>query len=209
MARTKLRKGLVLLGGITAGGIVSLLQYNRAVVDVTEAVRTFLVMRVWINPAWYASVMFERFGEGSFLLGKSIRLVGLFSDSYRDDIKSFSFVADMWVNFGWIGVLCGPILYGFMLQYMQLRYFRTRTVSTLIVYMIFTINSMWLVYTNMLPTMAVSVFGIGIVYLAFAEMASRKPSVRSYPAFPEMTQDRGTSPREARSAHVLPQTLDG
>lgn len=181
-----LQKGLVLLGGITAGGIVSLLQYNKALVDVTESVRTFLVGRVWINPAWFASVMFERFGDGPFLLGKTIRLVGLFSDEYRN-ITSIGFLTDMWVNFGWIGVLCGPVVVGFVLQWIQLRYFRTRTVSNLIIYTIFTINGMWLVYSNMLLTMAVSVFGIGIAYLALTETFTQN-------MIPTMRHDRRIPP---------------
>jgi hypothetical protein len=192
-----LRKGLLLLAGITAGGIVSLLQYNKAIVDVSETVRIFLIGRVWINPAWFASVMFERFGEGSFLLGKTIRLVSLFSDSYRN-ITSIGFLADMWVNFGWIGVMCGPVILGFLLQWIQLRYFRTRTVSNLVIYMIFAINSMWLVYTNMLSTMAVTVFSIGIAYMALTEMLMQKANVRSSRGAPKMSYDRDTPLREAR-----------
>jgi hypothetical protein len=180
-----------------AGGFVSLLQYNKALVDVTEAVRIFLIGRVWINPAWFASVMFERFGEGSFLLGKTIRLVSLFSDSYRN-ITSIGFLADMWVNFGWIGVMCGPVILGFLLQWIQLRYFRTRTVSNLVIYMIFAINSMWLVYTNMLSTMAVTVFSIGIAYMALTEMLMQKANVRSSRGAPKMSYDRDTPLREAR-----------
>jgi hypothetical protein len=193
-----LQKGLLVVGGMIAGGFVSLLQYNKALVDVTEAVRVFLIGRVWINPAWYASVMFARFGEGSFLFGKTIRLVSLFSESYRGDVKSFSFVADMWVNFGWIGVICGPIIYGFTLQWIQLRYFRTRTASNLIIYMIFALNSMWLVYTSMLPTMAITVFGLGIAYMALTEMLTHKAHVRSSPLAPTRRYDRGDPLREAR-----------
>src|ERR1022692_3600725 len=192
-----LQKGLLVVGGMIAGGFVSLLQYNKALVDVTEAVRVFLIGRVWINPAWYASVMFARFGEGSFLFGKTIRLVSLFSESYRGDVKSFSFVADMWVNFGWIGVICGPIIYGFTLQWIQLRYFRTRTASNLIIYMIFALNSMWLVYTSMLPTMAISVFSLGIAYMALTEMLTHKAHVRSSPLAPTRRYDRGDPLREA------------
>lgn len=166
-----LQTGIFLLGGLTAGGVLSFLQYNKEVTDVSGAVQQFTVMRLWINPAWFASVMFQDFGEGTFLFGKTIRLVGLFSDSYRD-ITSIGFLADMWVNFGWVGVIVGPIVYGFFFQWIQLRYFGTRTVSNVIVYMIFGINAMWLVYTNMLLTMAVSVFGIGVTYFTLAQRHS-------------------------------------
>jgi len=152
---------------IFVGGIVSRTQYQHEInlAEIPKYATHFLVMRVWVDPSYMGSYYFEKYNDATtFLHGRSIRLLSFFGGEF-EHITPPGFVADLWINFGWLGVIMGTISIGFLLQFIQLRFFRKKSILTLMVYILFLLNIVWLIYGSVLSTMVVSVYLLSALFL--------------------------------------------
>jgi hypothetical protein len=148
-------------------GVVSLVQYNNeltAEAVVSSAVYT-LLMRVWVDPSYITYAMYEIFDlNNQWLLGSTVRLLRLIGVTYTN-WTAIGFLADLWINFRWIGVLVGPVAMGGVLQAVQLGLFVQNSIGSTIFFILFCLNAVWMIYSNMVPTMVVIVFSLGCVAL--------------------------------------------
>lgn len=166
------------------GGIVSWTQYSLSF-NLTSAWNIsikFFINRVLLDPSYMAYIYFEEFNHPStFLYGKSIRLLSLFGVEFHH-IVSPGFVADLWVNFGWFGVLMGSAVIGFILQFIQLRLFRKKSILTLSFYIILLLNGAWIIYGHVLATMVVSVYLLSVLFLVFIPSTKRTGALGETPS---------------------------
>jgi len=172
---SKMRLAIFILAilalGMAVGGIVSRTQYNLPL-NLTVIWNTsinFFIDRVLLDPSYMACIYFEEFNNPStFLYGKSIHILvsSLFGVEFHPTISP-SFVAELWLNFGWFGVVMGTTIIGFILQFIQLRLFREKSIATLSIYILLLLNGAWIIYGHVLATMVVSVYLAGILFLIF------------------------------------------
>ena len=151
------------------GGIISKTQYNAPfnLADILGTTKLFFTGRVLLDPSYMAYVHFKNFNNSStFLYGKSIRLLSLFGVEFIP-VCSPSFIAELWLNFGWFGVIIGTVLIGFILQFIQLTFFRKKSIPILTFYIILLLNGAWIIYGHVIATMSVSVYLIAIFFLLF------------------------------------------
>ena len=151
------------------GGIVSLTQFNKPMdleIIKVESI-AFFINRVGLDPSYMAYIYFMEFNDPSkFVYGKSIHvLVSMALGVEFYPTISPSFVAELWVNFGWFGVLFGAALVGFVLQLIQVRVFSRKTVPALSLYIIMLLNGAWIIYGHLLATMVISVYLPSILIL--------------------------------------------
>jgi oligosaccharide repeat unit polymerase len=171
ISKSKIRFAIVILAifalAVIVGGVISRAQYNLPL-DLRSLWNTlilFLISRIWLDPSHMACIHFEEFNNPTtFLYGKSIRLLSLFGAEFRHTVSP-SFVADLWINFGWFGIIIGTIIIGFILQFIQLWLFKKKSISTLIIYIILLLNAVWLIYGHVLSTMVVSVYLLSVLFL--------------------------------------------
>ncbi|MFH1974977.1 MAG: O-antigen polymerase [Pseudomonadota bacterium] len=171
LSKSKIRLVIFILAimslAMLVGGIVSRTQYNLPL-DLTSIWNTaerFFISRVLLDPSYMAYIYFEEFNNPStFLYGKSIRLLSLFGVEFHHTVSP-SFVAELWLNFGWFGVLMGTTVIGFILQFIQLRLFRKKSIPTLSFYIILLLNGAWIIYGHVLATMVVSVYLLSVLFL--------------------------------------------
>jgi len=158
---------IILILAIFVGGIVSRTQYNmsldfKSIVSVTKR---FFISRVLLDPSYMAYISFEEFSDPStFLYGKSFRLLSLFGVKFRS-VASPSFIAELWLNFGWGGVIIGTIVIGFILQFIQLVFFRKKSIPFLSFYILLLLNGAWIIYGHVVGTMVVSVYLVTVFFL--------------------------------------------
>lgn len=173
LSKSKIRLVIFILAtmalAMLVGGVVSRTQYNLSL-DLTSIWNTagrFFISRVLLDPSYMAYIYFEEFNNPStFLYGKSIRLLSLFGVEFHHTVSP-SFVADLWTNFGWFGVLMGTTVIGFILQFIQLRLFREKSIPTLSFYIILLLNGTWIIYGHVLATMVVSIYLLSALFLLF------------------------------------------
>jgi O-antigen polysaccharide polymerase Wzy len=184
-ARRRLSK-LRLLGYVIAllsismlvGGIVSLTQFNKPIdleIIQVESI-AFFINRVGLDPSYMAYLYFMEFNEPSkFVYGKSIHVLvsRAFGVEFYPTISP-SFVAELWVNFGWLGVLVGSALVGFVLQLIQVCLFDRKTVPALSLYLIMLLNGAWIIYGHLLATMVISVYVPSILILISLKRRRRR-----------------------------------
>jgi hypothetical protein len=162
--------GALLAVAMLVGGIVSLTQFNKAmdleIIWVTSS--DFLFNRVLLDPSFMAWIYFEEFNVADkLLMGTGIHV--LISRAMGWEFYatiSPSFVAELWVNFGWYGVTIGSMLVGFVLQLIQVRVFDRKTVPSLSLFIIMALNGAWVVYGHLLATMVISVYLPSILIVA-------------------------------------------
>ena len=169
--------GAIALSGL-AGGLVSRAQYNTPIkfAETVSYGLFFLFSRVWIDPAYMTYKVIETFSvEKGLLLGRCIKLLSPIGacPEHGVGLTAIGFVADFWINFGWLGVILGPFLYGLSLQLVQLYLFRERTIPSLMFFLLFLLNSVWTIYGNMFSTMVILVFVGGIFTLMLIEKLRR------------------------------------
>ena len=169
----------ILILAIFIGGIVSIMQYNIKFINFEKTIdvaKSFLFNRVLGASSYMAYISFEEFSDPTlFLYGKSFRLLSLFGTEFRS-ITPPSFIAELWLNFGWGGIIIGTIMIGFILEFLQLVFFRKKSIPFLSFYILLLLNGGWLIYGHVLGTMTVSVFLITISFL-FLLLALKKPKV--------------------------------
>ncbi len=153
---------------LLAGGTIHLAQYQLAIDwhEIGRSTTGFLVERLWLDPSYMTAVGFQTFNDTTmFLHGSSVRLLSLFGIEFQS-FSSVGFVGDLWVNFGWSGVVSGAILLGFALEFIQLKFFRRKSIPFMVVYTLLLANELWLLYGSVLSTMVVSVYAAGVGLLA-------------------------------------------
>jgi len=185
---SKARLGVYVVGLLTVsmlvGGVVSLTQFNRQmnleIIIVTST--DFLFNRVVLDPSFMAYIYFEEFNDPSKLLyGKALHVLvsrALGVEFYP--LISPSFVASLWVNFGWMGVVLGGALIGFVLQLIQILMFDRKSIPALTCYIIMLLNGAWIIYGHILATMVASVYlpcMILLMYLKWRGRAIPHPAV--------------------------------
>jgi hypothetical protein len=165
------------------GGIVSLTQFNKPInleIIKVESI-AFFINRVGLDPSYMAYIYFMEFNEPSkFLWGKSIHV--LVSKALGVEFYptiSPSFVAELWVNFGWFGVLFGAAWVGFVLQTIQVRIFDRKTVPALSFYIIMLLNGAWIIYGHLLATMVISVYVPSLLLLMSLKIRRKPATLRA------------------------------
>jgi hypothetical protein len=148
------------------GGFVSLAQFGHElnIRAVAERAISYLVMRLLLDPSYMTYIIFEKYAETPLLFGATIRILSFLGVQY-EHVTAIGFLADLWVNYGWVGVVLGPVILGFVLQYIQLHFFIARNIPAMIIYSVMMLSAGWLIFSNMLPTMVVSVYVVGAIVL--------------------------------------------
>lgn len=168
-ARLALYVVALLLVGMLVGGIVSLTQFNKPMdLEIIRVTATdFLFNRVVLDPSYMAYLYYVEINEPSkFLHGKALHVLvsrALGVEFYP--LISPSFVASLWANFGWSGVLFGSALIGFVLQLVQVVVFDKKTIPALTCYIIMLLNGAWIIYGHLMATMVFSVYAPSILIL--------------------------------------------
>lgn len=182
----------LLFVSMLVGGIVSLTQFNLPMnLEIIRVQSTaFFVNRILLDAAYMAYLYFEEFDTASkFLYGRGFHvLVSLVLGVEFYPTISPSFVASLWVNFGWMGVLVGAALVGFVLQLIQLTVFNRKTVPALSFYIIMLLNGAWIIYGHLLATMVISVYVPSILILMFLKRR-RKSAARPAKRIAPPSQD--------------------
>jgi oligosaccharide repeat unit polymerase len=163
------------------GGTISRTQYNQPLNFglILETSLGFFVDRVLLDASYMAYVYFEEFNNSNkFLYGQSLHMLlsSILGVKFYPTISP-SFVAELWLNFGWLGVLIGSAIIGCVLQVMQLHLFRMKSIPTLCLYIILLLNGAWIIYGHIFATMVISVYVAAIVVLMFLKKRDRS-SVR-------------------------------
>lgn len=153
--------GLLFLG-MLVGGLVTLTQFNNPIdAEILKVTSShFFFNRVLLDPSFMAYIYFEEFANPNlFQYGNSLHI--LISKAIGKEFYgtiSPSFVAELWFNFGWSGVLLGSALVGFVLQLIQVKTFNRKTAPALSLYIVMLLNGAWIVYGHLLATMVISVY---------------------------------------------------
>ncbi len=166
----------ILIVALLLGGFISVSQYQTDFSFGLALSNSWYVFyyRLFYSPALMASYAFENFNyDAGFLYGNHIRLFSMLPGiDYVESLESGPFVAapvtfvgDLWRQWGWIGVIIGGFLIGFIFQLIQLLLFSSgpKTVSKLSVNLIMLVGSIWIIYGNVLGIMSTSVLAIGIL----------------------------------------------
>jgi hypothetical protein len=165
--RLRVRQFVGFLAGIAVlGGLVSLAQYGQTLgaMAVVERAVSYALMRLLLDPSYMTYLIFEDYADSDLLWGATIRFLSLAGVHY-EHVTAIGFLADLWINYGWGGVILGPVALGFFLQYVQLRFFTVRSVPAMILYAVIILGAGWLIYSNMLPTMVVAVYAFGLLLM--------------------------------------------
>lgn len=160
----------LLLIASLVGGIVSLAQYNSPIsVELVQTTAVdFFIDRVLLDASYMAYIYFEEFNTSEkFLYGQSLHaLVSLlFGIDFYATISP-SFVAELWVNFGWFGVVIGSGLVGFILQLIQVKVFDRKTIPSVSFFLVMLLNGGWIIYGHLIATMVISVYLPSILMLS-------------------------------------------
>ena len=150
------------------GGLVSLAQYGNTLdaMALVERGVSYVLMRVLLDPSYMTYLIFETYADSDLLWGTTIRFLSLLGVHY-EHVSAIGFLADLWINFGWGGIILGPVVLGFFLQYVQLSFFIIRNVPVMILYGIIILGTCWLIYSNMLPTMVSVVYAFGLIMMGW------------------------------------------
>lgn len=175
VSTSKIRLAIYILAilalAMVAGGVVSRTQYNLPL-NLTVIWNTsigFLIDRVFLDASYMSYIYFETVNNPNlFLHGKSLHVLisSLFGVEFYPTISP-SFVAELWINFGWFGVLVGTTIIGFILQFIQLWLFRKKSIPTLSFYILLLLNGTWIIYGHILATMVISVYLLSVLFLMF------------------------------------------
>jgi len=182
--KTKLKQLFIFAIAIfIVGGIISTAQYNSPFAGaqgIWNSAKTFLISRIFLDPSYMSYFYFEMFSDPStFLYGRSIRLFSLFDVEYYP-VTSPGFVAELWLNFGWPGVILWTIVIGFLLQFIQLKFFKTKSIPILSGYILLLLNGIWIIYGHVLATMVVSVYSLTILFIFFLSKTKEAGVAKSF-----------------------------
>ncbi len=180
----KTRLIIIFVAAMTVGGIISVLQYQSDFNLLEVAADTWYVFsyRILQDAPYMASIAFETFHDSStFLYGSSMRILSVLPGfQYAESDSSIyspaapvGFVADLWRNVGWFGVVAGTILIGFAYQMIQLKLFIRKTILTVSLNVILLVGCIWIIHGNVLGVMSTSVLFFGVLFSVLYS-ASRK-----------------------------------
>ena len=149
------------------GGIVKRAQYQLDI-DVGQMANymsQILVSRIWLDPSYMCLAAFHEYNAATmFLHGHSIKLFSFFGLEFTH-FSSIGFVGDLWVNFGWWGILIGSFTLGFILQSAQLLFHKKTDILRFAIFVLLLVNSVWIIYGSVLSIMVLSVYGSSIFLL--------------------------------------------
>ncbi|MFQ5442989.1 MAG: hypothetical protein ACE5EK_00080 [Nitrospinales bacterium] len=166
---------------VTMGGFTAITQYggDLSISNVLYRGYYFLAMRVFLDPSYMTFAIYEMVSDSNqLLLGSTIRFITLFGLPY-ERLTAIGFLADLWVNFGWAGIIWGGFLMGLVMQFIQLLFFRERDFINLTVLISLMLNAAWLIYSNIFPAMVVATYVFGLTILLSAEAVRRVGKSRS------------------------------
>ncbi len=180
----KTRLIIIFVAAMTVGGIISVLQYQsdfnlQKVVADSWYVFSFRILQ---DAPYMASLAFGAFNDSStFLYGSSMRILSVLpgfhyvesGTSINYAAAPVGFVADLWRNFGWLGVIAGSILIGFAYQMIQLKLFIRKTILTVSLNVILLVGCIWIIHGNVLGVMSTGVLLFGVLFSVLYS-ASRK-----------------------------------
>ena len=171
--------------GMFVGGLISRAQFNLplTIESIWTTSTGFLVDRVLLDASYMAYIYFEEFSKPTtFLYGQSFHVLisSLFGIEFQPTISP-SFVAELWINFGWFGVVIGTMLVGFVLQMVQLKLFDTKTIPALGFYVILMLNGAWIIYGHLFATMVISVYLPSVLLMLYLR-SRRMTGLQASPA---------------------------
>jgi len=160
------------------GGVISIVQYQRVFDLETMIAYTWYVFSYHVlqDSAFMASLAFETFNdESGFLYGGAIRMFSIFPgfsyvESHANDqfhelaAAPVSFVGDLWRNWGWPGVIVGTICIGVLYQLIQLKLFRTKSITSLSCQVILLLGSVLMIQGNVLGIATTSIVFFGVLF---------------------------------------------
>lgn len=167
---------------LLVGGILTIYQTGkeRSLAALLDGCQHMLVERIFYDNSKMASLTFDTFStESSLLHGKHWRILSILPGWEYTKLEDTStldglhylpvgFVADLWRNWGWSAVLIGGVLYGFMLQFIQLSLFKHKTAIAAIFQVIIMLNALFPIIGLALGAVTTAIFVLcGIVgYIA-------------------------------------------
>ena len=178
-------KLLLLCGfGLVLGGLISVAQYQSDFTPerVWDAVWRVLSIRIGSDPATMTWWAFRIFHNPSLFLHFRYERIFSFLPGFQyvewNDPRYFvtpplACVGNLWENWGWPAVLAGPVVLGFVYQFIQLHVFVRKNVPILALQVIVLADAAWTVYGRILSTMSVTVLLAALV-LAVAFRPSRR-----------------------------------
>jgi oligosaccharide repeat unit polymerase len=180
----KTRLIIIFVAAMTVGGTISVLQYQSDFEFQTVVTNSWYVFsyRILQDAPYMASIAFATFNDSStFLYGSAMRIFSVLPGFHyvESDSSIYSpaapvgFVADLWRNFGWFGVLVGPVLIGFAYQMIQLKLFIRKTILTVSLNVILLVGCIWIIHGNVLGVMSTSVMFFGVLFSVLSS-ANRK-----------------------------------
>jgi len=191
---------VLIAAAILVGGVVTGLQKwssSFSAEQLKAYVIGFLSSRVFLNPSEISWTNYRQWYHSyEFLGGKSIRLLAPLMGLEYEPLGPASFIADLWRNFAWPGIILGPIVLGAFLQILQQSFFPRKTIFRTMLFIILGLNSAWLIYGNALGTVPIFVFLSCMClhyFMAHADTEDRssKPSqTTGYASRPFLTASR-------------------
>jgi oligosaccharide repeat unit polymerase len=187
----KTRLLIIFVAAMTVGGFISVLQYQSEFDIQKIATDTWYVFsyRILQDAPYMASRAFEAFNDSStFLYGSSMRILSVLpgfhyvesGTSINYAAAPVGFVADLWRNFGWFGVVAGTILIGFAYQMIQLKLFLRKTTLTVSLNVVLLVGCIWIIHGNVFGVMSTSVLLFGVLFSVLYS-AGRKRLPRGQP----------------------------
>jgi hypothetical protein len=184
------RPKVLLLFGSALGlaGLISVAQYQSPFSQqgVVAAIWRVLSVRIGSDPATMTWWAFRIFDKPSLFLHFRYEPIFSFLPGFQyvewNDPRYFvtpplACVGNLWENWGWPAVLIGPIVLGFVYQFIQLNVFVRKSVPILALQVILLADVAWAVYGRVLSVMSVTVLALSLVVaLAFRPRAPRMPS---------------------------------
>jgi len=157
----------VIFLALLLGGLVKRAQYQLDI-DVGQLpnyMSQILISRMWLDPSYMCLAAFHKYNAATmFLHGHSIKLFSFFGLEFTH-FSSIGFVGDLWVNFGWWGILIGSFTLGFILQSAQLLFHKKTDILRFAIFVLLLVNSVWIIYGSVLSIMVLSVYGSSIFLL--------------------------------------------
>lgn len=172
---------LVVVAAMLSSGAMTVLQYGGVLSWQGGLSSAWYVFSVRLfNPALWASRVFMGYNyDLSFLYGRSVRLFSVIRGSeYVEslvrpsiEVGPVSFVADLWRQWGWPGVIVGSIVLGCLYQYVDRKYLcggANRSVPVIVCHTILLSSTTVILYGNLFGVMSVSLFLVGVLASAVA-----------------------------------------
>lgn len=182
---------LIVVAAMLASGAMTVLQYGGNFSWQSGISSAWYVFSVRLfNPALWASRVFMDYNyDLSFLYGRSVRLFAVIGrGEYVEslirppiEVGPVSFVADLWRQWGWPGVIVGSIVLGCLYQYVDRKYLcgdTDRDIAVIVCHTTLLGGSTVILYGNLFGVMSLSIFLIGVLasVLAHSRQTGQRPA---------------------------------